>query len=60
LKDNQILQTVAPASATLQNQTIRPRRILVVDDEPSICHLNVKALSDAGYQVDDAEDGAVA
>jgi len=32
----------------------------MVDDEPSICHLNVKTLSDAGYQVDAAEDGTAA
>ena len=35
-------------------------RILVVDDEPMIRNLNAKVLMDAGYQVDVAEDGAVA
>jgi len=35
-------------------------RILVVDDEPMIRNLNARVLMDAGYQVDVAEDGAVA
>jgi two-component system alkaline phosphatase synthesis response regulator PhoP len=37
-----------------------PHRILVVEDEPMICHLNTKMLLDAGYQVETAEDGGVA
>jgi CheY-like chemotaxis protein len=41
-------------------QTSRPHRILVVEDEPLMRHLNTKMLVDAGYQVDTAEDGAVA
>jgi two-component system alkaline phosphatase synthesis response regulator PhoP len=60
LKDNQIPQMVEPNSASLQNQTNRVQRILVVDDEPLICHLNLKNLSEAGYQADAAEDGAAA
>jgi DNA-binding response OmpR family regulator len=36
------------------------RRILVVDDEPLILHLVTLVLNDAGYEVDPAEDGAVA
>jgi two-component system, OmpR family, alkaline phosphatase synthesis response regulator PhoP len=35
-------------------------RILVVEDEPLIRHLNTRALMDAGYQVPTAEDGSVA
>ncbi len=35
-------------------------RILVADDEPLIRNLNAEVLLDAGYQVDVAEDGAVA
>ena len=38
----------------------RPQRILVVDDEPLIRHLNIKALTAAGYQADAAEDGMAA
>ena len=60
MKDNQIPQTAEPASETLQNQTNRPQRILVVDDEPLILHLNVNGLIAAGYQVDAAEDGTAA
>ena len=37
-----------------------PFRILLVDDEPSICALNAKALAKSGYRVDSAEDGSVA
>jgi CheY-like chemotaxis protein len=37
-----------------------PHRILVVDDEPVIRHLNTKILVDFGYHVDAAEDGAAA
>lgn len=37
-----------------------PFRILVVDDEPSICALNAKALAHHGYRVDAVEDGSAA
>jgi two-component system alkaline phosphatase synthesis response regulator PhoP len=49
MKADEIMQTEWPA-----------HRILVVEDEPMIRHLNAKMLMDAGYQVDTAEDGAVA
>jgi DNA-binding NtrC family response regulator len=35
-------------------------RILVADDESDIRQLNTEALTDSGYHVDGAEDGAVA
>jgi CheY-like chemotaxis protein len=38
----------------------RPHRILVVDDEPYMRQCNAKMLTDAGYHVDAAENGAVA
>jgi CheY-like chemotaxis protein len=47
-------------SALLPCKPILHRRILVVDDEPLIRKLNSEVLLDAGYQVDAAEDGAVA
>lgn len=47
-----------PASAT-NNKNPR-RRILVVDDEPLILHLIALTLTESGYHVDAAEDGAVA
>jgi CheY-like chemotaxis protein len=42
------------------HQMGRPPRILVVEDEPLMRHLNIKMLIDAGYHVDAAEDGAAA
>jgi len=47
-----------PASTT--NDTNSRRRILVADDKPLILHLFTMVLSDAGYEVDPAEDGAIA
>lgn len=38
-------------------QEKRPKRILVVDDEPDIRRLNTKILCSHGYQVDSADDG---
>jgi len=38
-------------------QEKRPKRILVVDDEPDIRRLNTKILCGHGYQVDSADDG---
>ena len=37
-----------------------PFRILVVDDEPSICALNARALANCGYRVDAVENGSAA
>jgi DNA-binding response OmpR family regulator len=51
-------QLEGSASATLQCQTGRPHRILVVDDEPLILRLNTQMLFGAGYNVDAAADGA--
>lgn len=41
-------------------QADHPYRILVVDDEPTICALNVRALTLFGYQVEAVENGAIA
>jgi CheY-like chemotaxis protein len=46
--------------AELRRQTNSFRRILVVDDEESMRWLIVRALAGCGYEVDEAEDGAVA
>ena len=51
---------VESASATNNMKKIPPQRILVVDDKPLILHLFTLVLNDAGYEVDPAEDGAVA
>ena len=43
-----------------QNILNSARRILVVDDDANIRQFNAKVLLASGYQVDTAEDGAVA
>jgi DNA-binding response OmpR family regulator len=48
------------AGVSRPNGTSSPKRILVVDDEPLIRRLYTEALADVGYEVDAAEDGAVA
>ena len=39
-------------------QTPQPHRILVVDDDRYLCHINAMVLHHAGYHVDTVEDGA--
>jgi DNA-binding response OmpR family regulator len=60
MNDNQILPTEKPAKASLQTQPGPALRILLADDEPLIRRLNTEVLVGSGYQVDVAEDGAVA
>ena len=50
----------APDNAPPEHRPGPPRRILVVDDEPLIRQLYTEVLTDSGYKVDGAEDGAVA
>ena len=50
----------ATARAALQIQTSPIHRILVVDGDPYICHLNAEVLIRHGYEVNAAEDGAAA
>lgn len=52
-------QAGEPANASLMKIN-PPRHILVVDDKPLILHLTALVLTDSGYEVDSAEDGAVA
>jgi CheY-like chemotaxis protein len=42
----------------LDNETLK--RVLVVDDEPTICELVADTLRDSGYRVDTAPNGAAA
>ena len=51
-----------PVRAALQGQipTSPRRRILVVDDEPDLRQINTAVLTNSGYHVDAAEDGAAA
>jgi two-component system alkaline phosphatase synthesis response regulator PhoP len=60
MKKNKILQAGATAGAALQIQTSPIHRILVVDGDPYICHLNAEVLIRQGYEVSIAEDGATA
>jgi DNA-binding response OmpR family regulator len=53
-----LVMEVEPASAPVQCRTSPPPpRILVVEDEPDIRHLNAEVLKSFGYEVDTAEDG---
>ena len=60
MKGNQILPTRESAGTPPQPPTSPPRRILVVDDEECLRELSTQVLIHSGYNVDAAEDGAVA
>jgi DNA-binding response OmpR family regulator len=55
---NKLLKTRSARAATAPTPgaTHRPRRILVVDDDPGVRQLGTKELIRHGYQVDAAED----
>jgi CheY-like chemotaxis protein len=53
-------QTGATASAALECPTNPPQRILVVEDDADIRSLNTESLTESGYHVDAAENGAAA
>jgi len=60
MKDDEIPQAGEPARTPLRSQRSPPQRILVVDDEISMLLLSTEVLIQSGYEVDTAEDGAVA
>jgi len=60
MKGNQNLPACDSAGTALQSQRSPPRRILVVDDEECLRELSTQVLIHSGYNVDAAEDGAVA
>jgi two-component system, sensor histidine kinase and response regulator len=60
VKDKQLPQTKVLTGGLPQAETNSPKRILFVDDEPLIRQLHKELLSDVGYAVELAEDGAVA
>jgi DNA-binding response OmpR family regulator len=60
MQDNKISQTEESAGAPLPRQRKPAHRILVVEDDLTICQLNADVLRHFGYQVDAAEDGAAA
>jgi DNA-binding response OmpR family regulator len=47
-----------PGTAVLRTATRPRRRILIVDDDTAMRELNTAALTNAGYQVDGAPNGA--
>jgi len=53
-------QAGAPDAVPPQRELKPARRILVVDDDDDIRHINAEVLVRSGYHVDAAEDGAVA
>ena len=59
MNENPFLTEAALAISPLHEPLARPR-ILVVEDDIDIRHLNAEVLMDSGYHVDVAEDGAVA
>ena len=59
MNENPFLTEAALAISPLHQPLARPR-ILVVEDDIDIRHLNAEVLMDSGYHVDVAEDGEVA
>jgi two-component system OmpR family response regulator len=53
-------QSVETAGTTVRVRSKPTRRILVVDDDDEIRHINAEVLANSGYHVDAAEDGAAA
>jgi len=60
MKGREQLQAGEPAGAAVQSPTNSPRRILVVDDDPYLCHLSAEVLIRHGYEVNAAGDGTAA
>jgi DNA-binding response OmpR family regulator len=58
MTDETISPTREPAKALLRSQISPRHRILVVDDDTKMRQLNTAALTQAGYHVDGAPDGA--
>jgi DNA-binding response OmpR family regulator len=61
MNDNKkIAPAEEPAGAPRPRPANSPYRILVVDDDPYLCHLSAEVLIRHGYQVNAAGDGAAA
>ena len=60
MKGREQLQAGEPAGAAVQSPTNSPRRILVVDDDPYLCHLSAEVLIRHAYEVNAAGDGTAA
>ena len=48
---------LSEAGVSRADQSTKPRTVLVVDDDPSLCRLIHEVLTDEGYQVEVASDG---
>jgi len=48
------------ANGRIEVRARQPNRILVMEEDPLLLHLNVEVLIQHGYEVKDAEDGATA
>jgi DNA-binding response OmpR family regulator len=53
-------KSMEPVGAPLESKPNQPQRILVVEDDVVTLRINIKVLTKSGYEVDGAEDGAVA
>jgi DNA-binding response OmpR family regulator len=60
MKENTISQTGESAGAPLPRKLNLPQRILVADDDLSVCQLSTEVLIDSGYEVDAVADGVAA
>jgi DNA-binding response OmpR family regulator len=60
MKDKKTAQVAMPDNAPVQHRPGPARRILLVDDEPDLRRFAAQALVGSGFQVDTAENGAVA
>lgn len=60
MNENGSSQEAVPAGAPLTSQPSPPARILVVDDDEEIRHLNTSLLARSGYEVESVQDGAAA
>ena len=60
MKDQQNLPAIDAACSHQPFHASMPHRILVVDEDPYICHLTAEVLIRNGYDVNAAEDGATA
>jgi len=58
MQENNLFPATESSSCSSQLQLNLPRRILVVDQDPYLCHLSADVLIRHGYEVNAVEDGA--
>lgn len=59
MQEELLLPVAESAGTPLPSQMSFPRRILVVDPDPFMCHLSADLLIQQGYEVNATEDGAL-